>query len=1283
MRFDETLTNLVASQFPEFYAQEGPAFIAFVEAYYDFLDENRITRNLLDVSDFDATISNIGKSIDLFSDHFKNQYLNDFPTITAGNQAFILKNIQDFYKSKGSLSSIKLLFQLLYGLDASVYVPGNDILRASDGKWTQPYYIEVTASDVSKTLIGTKIKGAITNATAFVESVVRTRLNGVLIDVLYLSNLVGNFKNGEYISNNGNYFAMPYVTGSLTTIAITDGAANNSVGDIFSISAAYGAYGRARVVSTTTGSGKVGFSLTDGGSGYLLTSPIDISAVVLGYTNSTATFQFLQNIIQPLNTITFSSVSGNAFVVGQNAYIYAANAALLGTGIVVNVPNTTVLTINPISGTLAGISTVKNFGNTSSGSYSTIANVSATGFLAGANSSYLGVMSVNNTFYSYGSTFFTYNGSNTANVVSYANCTSVSAGAGANAFIGTLSNTEYSSIYTDRFVDFNTANNQLLNLRLNGANSGVGILAGTGTLTYNTTSTTVTGTSTLFQTQLTGNVINLLVGNVYVGTVNSITSNTVLTLVSNASSNATTNAYTYNFGQLGFIGNPTGNDNTLLRDLLTNSVVTIGSIASLSNVNPGSNYNVNPFVDAYNPFVASYGKQDYIINTSNSVGPILPGYKITQTIAVPGKNLTFSTSSGSFTANNVIYQPSTNSYGILTSSNATTLVLNSTQGAFSTGNVTDVETAATANVTVVTNTSSSALATAFVKSANSSVIYAKRGTFQYDITNAYSIAISDINNVAAATANVISVYVDATSTMMGNNAVITTLAKSATGIVTSVEVINSGINYLNNESLTLTSNTNSNVLMGVANVSTQGKGIGYWGDNSGKLNSSPHLHDNDYYQEFSYEVKVGMSFDKYADVLKKLVHISGMKVFGKVNTESKALNFLTGSSGVDLSVYVAPPFDGVFFDTARGDSFLSGLAYTPDASLTVTTNSASFSSTTQKMIDLSVTDGSGNKLQNAFDYLEIDATYTLTSFNAADIEGFLTGFVCDVPANSYYYGGMIKAHPASNTIALARLDTTGSPIAFDGSGYSFTGPVQVNIRIVRQGTALAFYVTYDATPERTISTTLVMAPTSYELPRLFTTPIVRFRQGVATLKSLKVSASFPNARFGIMGDSIAQSRFCTNYSDGWGQLLRGAYSNNVMVSGAPSATTGNWLSARYAFTKMAPKTTFVMLGTNDIGLGIPLATTQNNYTSLINSIIAANSIPVVMTVPPNANFNTPILNTWLKAQGWRYIDIFPLMLGTGTAMNATYDSGDGIHPNTAGNLVIYNAAQAYITAQGL
>ena len=65
----------------------------------------------------------------------------------------------------------------------------------------------------------------------------------------------------------------------------------------------------------------------------------------------------------------------------------------------------------------------------------------------------------------------------------------------------------------------------------------------TGTITCSTGSTTVTGTGTLFLTQLTvGSVIQRTNGNA-IGTVASIASNTSLTLVANAGTNQTNQAY--------------------------------------------------------------------------------------------------------------------------------------------------------------------------------------------------------------------------------------------------------------------------------------------------------------------------------------------------------------------------------------------------------------------------------------------------------------------------------------------------------------------------------------------------------------------------------------------------------------------------------------------------------------------------------------------------------------------------------------------------------------------
>jgi hypothetical protein len=66
-------------------------------------------------------------------------------------------------------------------------------------------------------------------------------------------------------------------------------------------------------------------------------------------------------------------------------------------------------------------------------------------------------------------------------------------------------------------------------------------------------------------------------------------------------------------------------------------------------------------------------------------------------------------------------------------------------------------------------------------------------------------------------------------------------------------------------------------------------GLGYWENNQGKLNSDKYIHDNYYYQEYSYEIQSRLSIDKYSDILKQVAHIAGTKLFGKVifSTESE------------------------------------------------------------------------------------------------------------------------------------------------------------------------------------------------------------------------------------------------------------------------------------------------------------------------------------------------------------------------------------------------------------
>lgn len=134
------LSRIVANQLPEFIREDYPTFVAFLEAYYEYLEQN--DANLYDLKDID-------KTLDRFIQYFRNELApNAFESPTADNR-FLLSNIKDAHLAKGSEASFKLLFRLLYNKNVTVDYPGRQILRASDGKWNQDVsvFARVNAGD--------------------------------------------------------------------------------------------------------------------------------------------------------------------------------------------------------------------------------------------------------------------------------------------------------------------------------------------------------------------------------------------------------------------------------------------------------------------------------------------------------------------------------------------------------------------------------------------------------------------------------------------------------------------------------------------------------------------------------------------------------------------------------------------------------------------------------------------------------------------------------------------------------------------------------------------------------------------------------------------------------------------------------------------------------------------------------------------------------------------------------------------------------------------------------
>ena len=285
------ISNFIENQFPSFYREEGPTFILFMKAYFEWMESNGNpiyhSRNLLNYGDIDNTI-------DDFLVHFEKKYLFGVPFETVVNKRFMIKHVLDAYRSKSSIQGHKLLFKLLYNLDSKIYIPGRDILKPSDGTWKEPKYLEVTDNGNLNDLVGKEIEGSESGTLAVVESFVKESFDSDIINTLFISNITPknqDFTIGEAIvlkgqvSNTSAITSAPILKGSLNGLQIINGGQNFKVGNILKIVKrditnnniiSFGQNGLLRVSELGRGFGSINFDILSGGFGYLSNAAVFI-----------------------------------------------------------------------------------------------------------------------------------------------------------------------------------------------------------------------------------------------------------------------------------------------------------------------------------------------------------------------------------------------------------------------------------------------------------------------------------------------------------------------------------------------------------------------------------------------------------------------------------------------------------------------------------------------------------------------------------------------------------------------------------------------------------------------------------------------------------------------------------------------------------------------------------------------------------------------------------------------------------------------------------------------
>tara|TARA_Y100000034_G_scaffold137029_1_gene218852 strand:+ start:5252 stop:6595 length:1344 start_codon:yes stop_codon:yes gene_type:complete len=224
MATNNKISTLVEQQFPDFIREEGPKFVAFLEAYYEWMEQ---TGNAVDVSQNILSYRDIDSTLDEYIQFFEDDFLINIPRNHLTNTPNMLKNIISFYRSRGSEKSYNFLFHILYDDNVEFYYPGEDILRASDGNWVLweiLTVIEFPGSDVLFELENIEIEGNDSGATAIVEQVRKTIVSGASNYSLYISHVVGTFQAGEIVTAlNGTTFVIVGQSQSAGHYVGTDG----------------------------------------------------------------------------------------------------------------------------------------------------------------------------------------------------------------------------------------------------------------------------------------------------------------------------------------------------------------------------------------------------------------------------------------------------------------------------------------------------------------------------------------------------------------------------------------------------------------------------------------------------------------------------------------------------------------------------------------------------------------------------------------------------------------------------------------------------------------------------------------------------------------------------------------------------------------------------------------------------------------------------------------------------------------------------------------------------
>ena len=255
-RIQNKVSELVNSQLPEFIRTDYTTFVAFLEYYYKFLEQDQgaleLVQNARQYNDIDQTA-------DSFVNYFLTNYAKDLPHSLQVNKPLLIKRIRDLYAAKGSTLSIETLFRVLYDTAATTRHPYDFVLRPSDGKWSLRSSIRVLKTYGSTNDIKDRFLTFTKNNIKYSVEVVRIKnLSTDLYEIFYKSRVSVPFEINDdvVVSDSTDVIFTGVIKPTTVSWSITKGGSGFRAGQIFNV-AVYGAVDTLVRITKVTSSGAI------------------------------------------------------------------------------------------------------------------------------------------------------------------------------------------------------------------------------------------------------------------------------------------------------------------------------------------------------------------------------------------------------------------------------------------------------------------------------------------------------------------------------------------------------------------------------------------------------------------------------------------------------------------------------------------------------------------------------------------------------------------------------------------------------------------------------------------------------------------------------------------------------------------------------------------------------------------------------------------------------------------------------------------------------------------